>query len=33
MTIFTMRAGKIEPVAIIKSGQSIPFEDFMKAAK
>lgn len=32
MTIFTMKAGKIEPLAIIKSGQSIKFEDFVKGA-
>jgi branched-chain amino acid transport system substrate-binding protein len=33
MTIFTMKAGKIEPIAVIKSGQNIKFEDFMKAAE
>ncbi len=33
MTIFTMKAGKIEPLAIIKGGQSITIEDFMKAAQ
>jgi branched-chain amino acid transport system substrate-binding protein len=32
MTIFMMKAGKIEPLAIIKGGESIKFEDFMKAA-
>ena len=32
MTIFTMKAGKIEPVAIIKGGKSAKFEDFVKAA-
>ena len=32
MTIFTMKAGKIEPLAIIKGGQSITFDDFMKTA-
>jgi len=32
MTIFTMKTGKIEPVAIIKGGQSVAFEDFMKSA-
>ena len=32
MTIFTMKAGKIEPVAIIKGGKSAKFEDFIKAA-
>jgi len=33
MTIFEMKAGKIEPVAIIKAGKSIKFEDFVKAAE
>ena len=33
MTIFTMKAGKIEPIAIIKGGKSTKFEDFMKAAE
>ncbi len=33
MTIFTMKAGKVEPVAIIKGGNSIKFEDFVKAAE
>jgi branched-chain amino acid transport system substrate-binding protein len=32
MTIFTMKTGKIEPVAIIKGGQSVAFDDFMKSA-
>jgi branched-chain amino acid transport system substrate-binding protein len=32
MTIFTMKAGKIEPMAIIKAGQSIPFAEFAKGA-
>ena len=32
MTIFTMKAGKIDPVAIIKGGKSTKFEDFIKAA-
>src|SRR5581483_5928210 len=31
MTIFTMKGGKIEPLAIIKGGKSIPFEEFIKA--
>ena len=30
MTIFTMKNGAITPVAIIKGGQSIKFEDFVK---
>ena len=32
MTIFTIRNGKLEPVAIVKSGKTTKFEDFMKAA-
>jgi branched-chain amino acid transport system substrate-binding protein len=32
MTIFTMKDGKIAPVAIIKGGKTISFEDFVKAA-
>jgi branched-chain amino acid transport system substrate-binding protein len=30
ITIFTMKGGKIEPVAVIKGGKSIPFEEFAK---
>ncbi len=30
MTIFTMKGGKIEPVAVIKSGKTIPFAEFVK---
>jgi branched-chain amino acid transport system substrate-binding protein len=30
MTIFTMNGGKIEPMAIIKGGKSIKFQDFLK---
>jgi branched-chain amino acid transport system substrate-binding protein len=33
MTIFTMKGGKIEPLAIIKSGKTVKFEDFLKAAE
>jgi branched-chain amino acid transport system substrate-binding protein len=33
MTIFEMKSGKIDPVAIIKGGKSIKFEDFVKAAE
>ncbi len=29
MTIFTMKSGKLEPIAVIRSGQTIPFADFM----
>ncbi len=32
MTIFSMKAGKLEPLAIIKSGKTIKYEDFVKAA-
>jgi branched-chain amino acid transport system substrate-binding protein len=32
VTIFTMKSGKLDPVAIVKAGKSIPFADFMKAA-
>jgi branched-chain amino acid transport system substrate-binding protein len=32
MTIFTMKGGTITPVAIIKGGKSIKFEDFVKGA-
>jgi len=31
MTIFTMKNGTITPVAIIKGGKSVKFEDFVKA--
>jgi branched-chain amino acid transport system substrate-binding protein len=30
MTIFTMKGGKVEPVAVIKGGKSIPFAEFGK---
>jgi branched-chain amino acid transport system substrate-binding protein len=32
MTIFTMKDGKLTPVAVIKSGQTISYEDFVKMA-
>jgi len=32
MTIFTMKGGKLEPVAIVKAGTTTKFEEFMKAA-
>jgi len=32
MTIFTMKGGKLEPIAIIKGGQTIAYEDFVKGA-
>ncbi|MSQ60207.1 MAG: branched-chain amino acid ABC transporter substrate-binding protein [Betaproteobacteria bacterium] len=31
MTIFTMKAGKIEPIAIIKSGKSMTMEEYVAA--
>ena len=30
MTIFTMKGGKITPIAVIKSGKTITYEDFIK---
>lgn len=33
MTIFTMKAGKLAPVAIVKAGTTTKFEEFMKAAE
>ena len=32
MTIFVMKAGRIEPLAIIKSGRTIKYEDFARPA-
>ena len=32
MTIFTMTGGKLAPVAIIKAGQTIAYEDFIKGS-
>ncbi|MCX7176685.1 MAG: branched-chain amino acid ABC transporter substrate-binding protein [Proteobacteria bacterium] len=32
MTIFTMTAGKITPLAIVKSGKTVKFEDYVKQA-
>ncbi len=32
MTIFTMKGGKLEPIAIIKGGQTMDYAEFMKAA-
>jgi branched-chain amino acid transport system substrate-binding protein len=32
MTIFTMKGGKITPVAVIKGGNTIPIDEFVKAA-
>lgn len=33
MTIFTMKGGKLEPIAIIKGGKTMNYEDFVKGAK
>src|SRR5688572_14743780 len=33
MTIFTMKDGKLTPVAIIKGGKTLDYAEFMKAAK
>jgi branched-chain amino acid transport system substrate-binding protein len=32
MTIFTMKSGKLEPIAVIKRGQTVKFEDFIAQA-
>lgn len=32
MTIFTMKGGKLEPIAIVKGGQTIAYEEFIKGA-
>jgi branched-chain amino acid transport system substrate-binding protein len=33
MTIFTMKGGKIEPIAVIKGGKTIPYAEFLKGSK
>jgi branched-chain amino acid transport system substrate-binding protein len=33
MTIFTMKAGKIEPIAIIKGGKTMKYDEFVKGSK
>jgi len=33
MTIFTMKGGKIEPIAVIKGGKTIAYDEFVKGAK
>ena len=33
MTIFTMKAGKIEPIAVIKGGKTVPYAEFVKGGK
>jgi branched-chain amino acid transport system substrate-binding protein len=32
ITIFTMKGGKIDPIAIVKGGKTIPYTDFVKMA-
>ena len=32
MTIFTMKDGKLEPIAIVKGGKTTTFDEFVKAA-
>jgi branched-chain amino acid transport system substrate-binding protein len=32
ITIFTMRGGKIEPIAVVKGGQTLRYEDFLRSA-
>jgi branched-chain amino acid transport system substrate-binding protein len=32
ITIFTMKEGKLDPIAVVKGGKSVAFADFMKAA-
>ncbi|OGA41313.1 MAG: hypothetical protein A3G28_01290 [Betaproteobacteria bacterium RIFCSPLOWO2_12_FULL_68_19] len=31
ITIFTMKGGKIEPIAVVKSGKTVPYEEFVKS--
>jgi branched-chain amino acid transport system substrate-binding protein len=31
ITIFTMKAGKIEPIAVVKAGQTLGYEQFLKS--
>jgi branched-chain amino acid transport system substrate-binding protein len=32
MTIFAMKGGKLDPIAIVKGGQTVPYEEFIKGA-
>ena len=32
ITIFQMKGGKLEPIAVVKGGKSVSFADFMKGA-
>ena len=31
ITIFTMKGGKIEPLAVVKGGNTVPYEEFLKS--
>ena len=31
ITIFTMKGGKIEPLAVVKSGKTVSYEEFLKS--
>ncbi|OLE20301.1 MAG: branched chain amino acid ABC transporter substrate-binding protein [Betaproteobacteria bacterium 13_1_20CM_3_63_8] len=33
MTIFTMKGGKLEPIAIVKGGKTMTYDDFVKGTK
>jgi branched-chain amino acid transport system substrate-binding protein len=33
MTIFTMKGGKLDPIAIVKGGKTMTYEEFIKGAK
>jgi branched-chain amino acid transport system substrate-binding protein len=33
MTIFTMKGGKLEPIAVVKSGKTMKYEEFIKGSK
>ena len=30
ITIFTMKGGKIDPIAVVKAGKTLPYEEFVK---
>jgi hypothetical protein len=32
MTIFTMKGGKLEPIAVVQGGKAVSFAEFMKPA-
>jgi branched-chain amino acid transport system substrate-binding protein len=33
MTIFTMKGGKLDPIAVVKGGKTMKYEDFIKGSK